>query len=332
MTAPYDPSQAPPPPPVDDTYVPAPYGGPQGPQGQYTQQPTYGTGQPSYGAPVPTEGTPGGTGRPRNRDGLVVGAVAGGSLVFAALGLVLTYSIWGPPSYPDPVVAAPAPVESTEPSEDPAEGEAGPEDEPTLGSDTVNAPLDDTYRASDEMDAEKGPDLAPMSWDYYGDNDWVVNDYDLSLTARHDFDCADMPAIPALTEGVGDACEQGFEVRIVSGEGQANAIDLVVVDVGSEDEADEIAAAFEADVASDGPLADTSGAADEELRAPAPPGYEDAYAGLDKGYAGGNLISTGEVVVLIRPADLVATKSPEFSDLVRAAALVVTDHEVAKLF
>ncbi|WP_435737686.1 hypothetical protein V5D56_03520 [Cellulosimicrobium sp. PMB13] len=182
------------------------------------------------------------------------------------------------------------------------------------------------------MDPASGPALAPTSWEFYGDNDWTVNGYPLSLAARTDLACDALPPVPALTEGVADACVEGFGVRAVSRQGPEVAADLVVVEVGSEEAADEIVAAHAIAAAAGDALADTSGAAPSALRVAAPPGYEESYAALDDGTGTAILRATGSVVVLVRVGDTTTAHGGPATDLASAALFVVADHEVAQLF
>ncbi|WP_251152902.1 hypothetical protein [Cellulosimicrobium sp. Marseille-Q4280] len=281
----------------------------------------------------------------RERTGLFVGLVSGGAVVVWGAGLAILAAVWGPDPGPRPAqaessVAQPEPSRSAEEPGDPAaggraEGEVTddePADERAEPEKAEPAWLEEEYRVGAEMDPASGPSLAPMSWEFYGDNDWTVNDYPLSLAARQDVACDALPQVPALTQGVADDCVQGFAVRVVSRQGPQVAADLVVVEVGSEEVADEIVAAYDRAAGSGSELADASGAAGAALQVAPPPGYEDSYAVLDDGSGTPILHATGSVVVLVRLGDTTAAHSGPATELASAALFVVADHEVAQLF
>src|SRR5690606_6822503 len=168
-------------------------------------------------------------------------------------------------------------------------------------------------------------------WEFFSDNDYRVNGDRIALTARRDFACDDLPAIPAV-ESFGDVCQGGFEARVVSHDGATVALDAVVVEVGSVEEADRVAAAY--DAAADGdPAADTSGPAHPTLAAAVPqPGFEASYAVLDAGEGPGVLLSTGSVVLLLRLGIDDGIEREQLLPVAQAVGLVVTDREVAQSF
>ncbi|MFI2702889.1 hypothetical protein [Cellulosimicrobium composti] len=225
---------------------------------------------------------------------------------------------------PDPATPA-APADPVDP--DPAPSDTGGAD----AEDDDEPWLDAQYRAGAEMDPASGPDLAPMSWEFFSDNDYRVNGDRIALTARRDFACDDLPAIPAV-ESFADVCQGGFEARVVSHDGATVALDAVVVEVGSVEEADRVAAAY--DAAADGdPAADTSGPAHPTLAAAVPqPGFEASYAVLDAGEGPGVLLSTGSVVLLLRLGIDDGIEREQLLPVAQAVGLVVTDHEVAQSF
>lgn len=181
------------------------------------------------------------------------------------------------------------------------------------------------------MDPEKGPELAPMSWAYFSDNDYLVNDDRIALVARRDFACDDVPAIPAI-QALAGSCQAGFEARVVSDDGPTVALDVVVLDVGSKEEAERAAAAFN-DAPQGDPLADTTGPAHPTLAAAVPqPGFQGSYAILDDGDAPSVMLSTGTVVIMYRLGIDDGLERDQVLPVAQAVGFVVTDHELAKSF
>ncbi len=230
---------------------PAPYGTPSAPYGAPSG--------PGYGAPddatvVPTAtvppsdpygfspyATPPGRGR---RPWLVPVLAGLGAFVLVAGALGVWFGLRDDAA-PDPgPTAEQAPATSDAPTEPEPEPEPEETEDPADTDVTDDEPwLAQEYRAGAEMDPEKGPGLAPLSWEYFSDNDYLVNDDRIALVARRDFACDDVPAIPAI-QALAGSCQAGFEARVVSDDGPTVALDVVVLDVGSKEEAERAAAAF----------------------------------------------------------------------------------------
>ncbi|MCR1981547.1 hypothetical protein NSA53_04740 [Cellulosimicrobium cellulans] len=348
-TAPPPPGHTAPPPP--GAYAGAPYGAPTHgtpPHAPYgTPSAPYGAPSgPGYGAPddatvVPTAtappsdpygfspyATPPGRGR---RPWLVpvLAGVGAFVLVAGALGVWLGLRDDAAPD-PGPTTAEQAPATSDAPTE--------PEPEPEETEDPADTDVTDDepwlaqeYRAGAEMDPEKGPGLAPLSWEYFSDNDYLVNGDRIALVARRDFACDDVPAIPAI-QALAGSCQAGFEARVVSDDGPTVALDVVVLDVGSKEEAERAAAAFN-DAPEGDPLADTTGPAHPTLAAAVPqPGFQGSYAILDDGDAPSVMLSTGTVVIMYRLGIDDGLERDQVLPVAQAVGFVITDHELAKSF
>jgi|GEM_PF-1643842 len=342
--------------------APPPYGTPAGPRGSYgTPGGAYGAPGGAYGAPGGAYGAPGAPGAPedatvvpdrlgppsdpyafspyaaprRPRGGLI--AVLATVVVLVVAGGVVGVLLAGRDDAL-PVVeatsAAPTP-EAPATADPPATPDATDEPEPSPTEDVEDDEpwLDEQYRAGAEMDPTDGPSLAPMSWDFFGDNDYVVNGDRIALTARRDFACDDLPAIPAIAEGLADACEGGgFETRVVAHDGPTVGLDAVVVEVGTPEAAERVVAAHDA-ARGDDPLADTTGAPHETLSAAVPqPGFEKTFAVLDGGEAPSVMLSTGSVVVLLRLGIGDGLEREQVLPTAQAVGFVVADHEAAQLF
>ncbi|MBN0040841.1 hypothetical protein JN535_11760 [Cellulosimicrobium cellulans] len=326
------PGYAPPPPPPG-----APYGTPTAPYATPSG--------PAYGAPDDATVVPGPPAPPSDPYGFspyatppgrgsrkwLVPVLAGvGAFVVVAGGLGVWLAVRDDaPTVPGPTAAEqatdapaePEPTDEPEPTEEPVDTDVT-DDEPWL---------EQQYRAGAEMDPESGPALAPMSWEYFSDNDYLVNEDRVALVARRDFACDDLPAIPAI-EALAGSCQAGFEARVVSDDGPTVALDVVVVDVGSKEEAERAAAAFN-DAPEGDPVADTSGAAHPTLAAAVPqPGFQGSYALLDDGDAPAVMLSTGTVVVMYRLGIDDGVEREQVLPVAQAVGFVVTDYELAKSF
>jgi hypothetical protein len=224
-------------------------------------------------------------------------------------------------SQPVPEQPVPEQTETAPPSEEPDPAQEVADDEPWLEA---------QYRAGAEMDPTNGPALAPLSWDFFGDNDYVVQGDRIALTARRDFACDALPAIPAITEGVAGVCQGGFEARVVSHDGPTVALDVVVVETGSKEAAEGVVAAFDAAFEGE-PLADTTGPAHATLAAAVPqPGFEPTYEILDAGEGPSVMLSTGSVVILLRLGIGDGLEREQVLPVAQAVGFVVTDHELAQ--
>ncbi|MCB7135556.1 hypothetical protein [Cellulosimicrobium marinum] len=289
-----------------------------------------------YGPPAPAPRR-----RRRASDVLLLTLAGVGVLVFAVcVVLLLVGRDDAPPAAQEATASAtpdPAPSGSPAATPDPAETTTDDEtasDDPTGDESTdEDAPwLDARYRAGAETDPVDGPALAPMSWEFFSDNDWTVNGDRIALTARRDFACDDLPDVPALAVGVADVCQGGFEARVVSHDGPAVGLDAVVVEVGSEEAAERVVAAYDA-AGSGHPLADTSGPAHPTLAAAVPqPGFETTTEILDSGQGPAIMLPTGSVVVLLRLGVDDALGREQVLPVARATGFVVADHEAAQLF
>jgi len=263
-----------------------------------------------------------GTGR---RPLVAVLAAVGAVVVLAGVGVAVWLGTSGEEAPPraDPVTE-PAPVVQETDDPEPAED---PEPVPTQDVEDDEPWLEQQYRAGAEVDPVNGPTLAPMSWDFFRDNDYVVNDDRISITARRDFACDDLPAIPAV-EAMADVCQGGFEMRVVSQDGPRVALDAVVVEVGSKEAAEAAVAAYDA---GGDPVAAGSGPAHPTLAAAVPlPGFEKSYGILDAGEGQPVLLSTGSVVLLVRLGVDDALGREQVVPTAQAVGFVVTDHELAQ--
>jgi hypothetical protein len=260
----------------------------------------------------------------------VLAGVGAFVVVAGGLGVWLAVRDDAPPA-PEPTTAEQAPATDA-PVEPEATEEPEPTEEPVDTDVTDDEPwLEQQYRAGAEMDPESGPALAPMSWDYFSDNDYLVNEDRIALVARRDFACDDLPAIPAI-EALAGSCQAGFEARVVSDDGPTLALDLVLVDVGSEEEAERVAAAFN-DAPEGDPIADTTGPAHPTLAAAVPqPGFQGTYALLDDGDSPGVMLNTGTVVMLYRLGIDDGLERDQILPVAQAVGFVITDHELAKSF
>ncbi|MDF9875432.1 hypothetical protein [Cellulosimicrobium cellulans] len=334
----------PPPPPGAPAGLPvpgAPYGAPYGtPPAPYALGPAYGAPDDATvvpGPPAPPSdpygfspyATPPGRG---SRKWLVPVLAGVGAFVVVAggLGVWLAVRDDAPPA-PEPTTAEQAPATDA-PAGPEATEEPEPTEEPVDTDVTDDEPwLEQQYRAGAEMDPESGPALAPMSWDYFSDNDYLVNEDRIALVARRDFACDDLPAIPAI-EALAGSCQAGFEARVVSDDGPTLALDLVLVDVGSQEEAERAAAAFN-DAPEGDPIADTTGPAHPTLAAAVPqPGFQGTYALLDDGDSPGVMLNTGTVVMLYRLGIDDGLERDQILPVAQAVGFVITDHELAKSF
>ncbi len=325
--------------PTHGTPPPAPYGTPSAPYGAPSG--------PGYGAPddatvVPTAtvppsdpygfspyATPPGRGR---RPWLVPVLAGLGAFVLVAGALGVWFGLRDDAA-PDPgPTAEQAPATSDAPTEPEPEPEPEETEDPADTDVTDDEPwLAQEYRAGAEMDPEKGPGLAPLSWEYFSDNDYLVNDDRIALVARRDFACDDVPAIPAI-QALAGSCQAGFEARVVSDDGPTVALDVVVLDVGSKEEAERAAAAFN-DAPEGDPVADTTGPAHPTLAAAVPqPGFQGSYAILDDGDAPSVMLSTGTVVIMYRLGIDDGLERDQVLPVAQAVGFVVTDHELAKSF
>ncbi|KLN36414.1 hypothetical protein FB00_00760 [Cellulosimicrobium funkei] len=337
------PGYAPPPPPPGAPAGPHAHGAPYG-----TPTAPYATPSgPAYGAPDDATVVPGPPGPPSDPYGFspyatppghgsrkwlvpVLAGVGAFVVVAGGLGVWLAVRDDAPPA-PEPTTAEQAPATDA-PVEPEATEEPEPTEEPVDTDVTDDEPwLEQQYRAGAEMDPESGPALAPMSWDYFSDNDYLVNEDRIALVARRDFACDDLPAIPAI-EALAGSCQAGFEARVVSDDGPTLALDLVLVDVGSEEEAERAAAAF-SDAPEGDPLADTTGPAHPTLAAAVPqPGFQGTYALLDDGDSPGVMLNTGTVVMLYRLGIDDGLERDQILPVAQAVGFVITDHELAKSF
>lgn len=324
-------SYGPPPPPGTDPYAtlpPATTGASWGSGPEVldaTVVPDRGPTPPAdpYGFSPYADRTPG-----RSRGPLVaVLAAVGAVVVLGGVGVAvwLGSSAGEAPPQTEPTTAPPATTVETEapgPTED-------PEPEPAPEVDDDGPWLEQQYRAGAEVDPVGGPALAPMSWDFFGDNDNIVNGDRISITARRDFACDDLPAIPAV-EAMADVCEGGFELRVVSQDGPRVALDAVVVEVGSEEAAEAVVAAYDAGA---DPIAAASGPAHATLAAAVPlPGFEKSYEILDAGAGQPVLLPSGSTVLLVRLGVDGAIEREQVVPTAQAVAFVVTDHELAQMW
>ena len=118
----------------------------------------------------------------------------------------------------------------------------------------------------------------------------------------------------------------------MSDDGPTLALDLVLVDLGSEEEAERAAAAFN-DAPEGDPIADTTGPAHPTLAAAVPqPGFQGTYALLDDGDSPGVMLNTGTVVMLYRLGIDDGLERDQILPVAQAVGFVITDHELAKSF